>query len=48
MRIKNSWYVWMTDQRRVYVSYFVQVDQNTGDGVQETGQLVYIIIIITV
>lgn len=29
----------------VYVSYFVQVDQNTGDGVQETRQLVYVIII---
>lgn len=38
----------VTDQRWLYVSYFVQVDQDTGDGVQETRQLVYIIILIAV
>lgn len=35
----------ITNQRSLYISYFVQVDQNTGNGVQETRKLVHIIII---
>lgn len=44
-RIQEFMVRWRTDQRTLHVSYFVEVDQDAGDGVQETRQLVHVIII---